>query len=325
MSLNGRRDAPAGPGAVRLTTAVAAALGKELRKNYELYLMILLPLAWLIVFKYVPIYGIQIAFKRFSLGLGIAGSPWIGFEHFERFFASYKFRELVLNSLRISFYDIAVSFPAPIILALGLNYMRVAAFKKTVQMVTYAPHFISIVVLSGIVVQLLQPRYGPVNRLIMLLGGEGVNFIGEPGWFASIVVWSTVWQNVGWSSIIYLAALANVDPQLHESALVDGASKLQRIRHIDLPGITPVMLIVLLIKIGGLMTVDFQRVLLLQNPVNAPRSEIIQTFVYKVGIASQIPMFDYAAAIGTFLTVINFILVVAANAVSHRIKGSGLW
>ena len=298
---------------------------REFSRNGELYLMMLLPLTYLIIFRYVPIYGVQIAFKKFVASKGITRSPWVGLAHFEKFFTSYKFRELLANTLLISIYHIAVSFPVPIILALSLNYCLGRQMKKTVQMVTYAPHFISIVVLSGILLQLLSPRYGLVNKLIDLLGGKQVNFIGVPSYFPSIVVWSTAWQTTGWSSIIYLAALSNIDPQLHESAIVDGANKLQRIWHIDIAGITPVMLIVFLIKLGKIMTVDFQRVFLLQNPMNASRSEIIQTYVYKVGIASQIPMFDYAAAIGLFLTLVNFIMVASANTISRRIKGSGLW
>ena len=307
------------------TNTVLSAIKKELARNSQLYLMMILPLAYLVIFKYVPIYGVQIAFKKFVISKGITKSPWVGFLHFQKFFNSYLFRDLFRNTIAISLYNIVVSFPAPIILALSLNYCIGRPMKKTVQMVTYIPHFLSIVVMSGIVVQLLSPRVGLVNRMIVSLGGTGVNFLGSPRLFASLIVWSTAWQGTGWSSILYLAALSNIDPELHEAAVVDGAGILQRIRHIDIPGIVPVITIVFIMKIGNVMSVGFQRVLLLQNVMNQSRSEIIQTYVYKIGIAAQIPLFDYAAAIGLFLTLINFVMLITANTLSRRLQGRALW
>ena len=295
------------------------------RKNYQLYLILLLPLLYFVIFHYVPMYGAQIAFRRFLAVEGILGSPWVGLDFFVKFFQSFQFGRVVGNTVGISVYTLAAGFPVPILLALMLNNSSLPRFRKTVQMVTYAPHFISTVVLVGLILQFLSPRFGAINQLIKALGMEPVLFMGEPAFFKSIYVWSGVWQNAGWGTIIYLAALAGIDPTLHEAAIVDGASKLQRTVHIDVPGILPTAIIILILNMGQLMNVGFEKVFLMQNALNLQASEIIQTYVYKIGIAASLPNYSYGAAIGLFNSVINFVLIVIVNGIARRVGDTSLW
>jgi ABC-type polysaccharide transport system permease subunit len=297
----------------------------RLARNWDLYLIVLPPVLYFVVFKYVPMYGAQIALRNFMPALGIWGSPWVGLEQFARFFASSKFSVILANTLLLSLYKLVAGFPAPIVLALALHYCTSARFKKAVQMVTYAPHFISVVVVTGILVQLLSPRVGVINRVIELLGGESILFVGEPRFFRSIYVWSDIWQETGWGSIIYLAALAGINPELHEAAIADGATRLQRIRFIDLPGIMPTATILLLLSFGRIMFIGFEKVLLLQNPLNLAASEIIDTYVYKVGLASPVPNFSYSTAIGLFSSLIGFVLLLLVNQVARSAGETSLW
>jgi putative aldouronate transport system permease protein len=300
-------------------------LWPRIKKNWQLSLMLLLPMAYLLTFKYYPMVGAQIAFKKFIITKGIWGSPWIGFRHFQRFFTSYEFWRLMSNTLGISFYRLAAGFPIPIMLALSLNYVGNRGFKKTVQMVTYAPHFISVVVMVGMVLQFLSPRTGLVNNLREVMGVERVNFMGVPGYFKSIFVWSTVWQEMGYGSIIYLAALSAIDPTLHQAAIIDGATKVQRMWHIDLPGIMPTAVILLILNTGRILEVGFQKVLLMQNPLNLRSSEIIQTYVYKVGLTSQTLNFSYPTAIGLFRSVVGLAMLVTVNRIARYVSESSLW
>ena len=295
------------------------------RKNYQLYLILLLPLLYFVIFHYVPMYGAQIAFRRFLAVEGILGSPWVGFQFFVKFFQSFQFGRVVGNTVGISLYTLVAGFPVPILLALMLNNSSLPRFRKTVQMVTYAPYFISTVVLVGLVIQFLSPRFGAINGVIKALDMEPVLFMGEPGFFKSVYVWSGVWQNAGWGTIIYLAALASIDPTLHEAAIVDGASKLQRTVHIDVPGILPTAIIILILNMGQLMNVGFEKVFLMQNALNLQASEIIQTYVYKIGIAASLPNYSYGAAIGLFNSVINFVLIVIVNGIARRVGDTSLW
>ena len=295
------------------------------RKNYQLYLILLLPLLYFVIFHYVPMYGAQIAFRRFLAVEGILGSPWVGLDFFVKFFQSYQFGRVVGNTVGISVYTLLAGFPVPILLALMLNNSSMPRFRKTVQMVTYAPHFISTVVLVGLILQFLSSRFGAINQLIKALGMEPVLFMGEPAFFKSIYVWSGVWQNAGWGTIIYLAALAGIDPTLHEAAIVDGASKLQRTVHIDVPGILPTAIIILILNMGQLMNVGFEKVFLMQNALNLQASEIIQTYVYKIGIAASLPNYSYGAAIGLFNSVINLVLIVIVNSIARRVGDTSLW
>ncbi|WP_186327263.1 sugar ABC transporter permease [Paenibacillus sp. Y412MC10] len=298
---------------------------KELRKGWQLYALFLLPLLYIIIFKYVPMYGAQIAFKEFNVTKGITGSPWVAFGQFERFFRSHEFWRLLKNTLSISFYTLLASFPFPIALALGLNYVRNRRFKNTVQMVTYAPYFISLVVLVGLLLQFLDPRTGMINTVLGWAGLGPYHFMAKASWFQSIYVWSNVWQNTGFSCIIYLAALSGIDPALHEAAVMDGATKVQRMRHIDLPGIMPIAVILLILNTGQMMETGFEKILLMQNSLNLRSSEVIDTYVYKVGLVSQAMNFSYATAIGLFKSVIGFILLLVVNQTAKKLKQESLW
>lgn len=298
---------------------------QDMRKSWQLYALFALPLLYIVLFKYVPMLGNVIAFKQFSVSKGLFGSPWVGTAQFERFFGSYEFWRLLRNTLSISFYTLIASFPFPILLAIGLNYVKNARFKKTVQMVTYAPYFISLVVLVGLLFQFLDPRTGIVNAIFGWFGAKPINFIGEASLFQSIYVWSHVWQNVGFACIIYLAALAGIDPSLHEAGVMDGASKVQRIWHIDIPGILPIAVILLILNTGTVMETGFEKILLMQNPLNLRASEVIDTYVYKVGLISQALNFSYAAAIGLFKAVIGFVLLVVVNGAAKKMGQESLW
>lgn len=297
----------------------------KIRKVWQLYVLIALPVIYILIFKYLPMYGAQIAFKNFIVTKGVWGSEWVGFKHFERFFHSYEFWRLLGNTIVLSVYNLVAGFPFPIMLALSLNYVRNKFFKQSVQMITYAPHFISVVVMVGIILEMLDPRNGIVNTAIRLLGFETVSFMGKPEYFKSIYVWSGIWQNVGFSCIIYLAALTGIDPSLHEAAVVDGANKVQRMLHIDLPGIMPIAIIMLIMNTGQMLDIGFEKVLLMQNPLNIRTSEIIDTYVYKVGLASQAMNYSYSSAIGLFKSVVNLILLVAVNKIAQKTKQASLW
>jgi multiple sugar transport system permease protein/putative aldouronate transport system permease protein len=270
-------------------------------------------------------YGALISFKNYNIVKGIWGSPWVGLKHFDQFFHSYDFWRIMNNTITLSFYHLLASFPFPIMLALGLNYIRHSFLKKTVQMVTYAPHFISVVVMVGIILQFLSPRIGPLATITGWFGIEMPNVMGEPAMFKSVYVWSDVWQHTGFACIIYLAALSGIDPALHEAATIDGASKVQRIWHIDIPGILPIAIILLILSMGRIFDLGFEKVLLLQNPMNTRTSEIIDTYVYNVGLKSMIPNFSYASAVGLFKNVLAFILVIAVNTISKRSGQASLW
>lgn len=306
------------------TMLSTTSVWKRIKQNRECYLIILLPFLYLLIFKYVPMYGAQIAFKRFNPMKGIWGSPWVGFDNFTRFFRSYYFVNLLVNTLRLSIYQLLAGFPFPILLALSLNIVRHKGFKKTVQMVTYAPHFISTVIIVGILFQILSIR-GPVNRLLESIGLETVSFFGSADIFPSLYVWSGIWQNIGFQSIIYLAVLSGVDPELHEAAVIDGATLRQRTWHIDLPSVIPTAVILLILATGRIMEVGFEKALLMQTPLNLSTSEIIQTYVYKIGIASPTTNHGYPTAIGLFRSAIGLFLILSVNQASKRLSQYSLW
>ena len=302
------------------------SVATRIRRSWQLYAMLSLPMLWLLVFMYVPMWGVQIAFRDYRPSDGFAGlssAPWVGLEHFQRFIDSYNFWPIIRNTLVLNLYSLAAGFPLPIVLALALNYASRAWFRKTVQMVSYAPHFISTVVIVGMLFQFVASE-GLFNQLLGLIGVDPIAFMSEPQYWKSLYVWSGVWQNVGFACIIYLAALAGIDPALHEAAIVDGASKLQRIRDIDIPGIMPVAIILLILNIGSLLSTGFEKIILMQNPLNLGTSEVIDTYVYRIGLASEIPQFSYAAAIGLFKAVIGLILIYGVNYLARR-RGSSLW
>jgi multiple sugar transport system permease protein/putative aldouronate transport system permease protein len=301
------------------------AVWKQIRRNWQLYAFLALPLAWLLIFMYYPMYGAQIAFRDFLPGKSILDSEWIGLTNFTRFFESPLFIRLIKNTLWLSLYSLIIGFPIPIILALSLNQLRTGFFKRTVQMVSYAPYFISTVVMAGLILQFLDMRRGPVNLLLQWFGIEPVHFMGVADYFPSIYVWSGVWQYTGFGTIIYLAALSTIDPALHEAAVVDGANRLQRIWHIDVPGILPVVVTLLILNMGQLMNVGFEKTFLLQNPLNLATSEVISTYVYKIGLAGGVANFSYAAAIGLFNSILGLVMLVAANQISKRLTQTSIF
>lgn len=296
---------------------------KRMLQNWELYIFIAPAFFFFLIFSYGPMYGIQIAFKNFIPTMGITGSPWVGFDHFIRFFDSYYFWDLMWNTLSISLYELAVGFPIPIILALAFNEMRNGVFKKWAQTVTYAPHFISVVVMAGMIITFLSPSSGIVVNLIEGLGFNAPEFLTDPRWFKTMYVFSGVWQSAGWGTIIYLAALSGVDPGLHEAAVIDGASRFQRVRHINIPVLIPTMTILLILNIGSLLGVGFEKILLLQNPLNMEASDVISTFVYRSGLVDA--QYSFSTAIGLFNSVINAILLIVVNQIVRRTSENSLW
>lgn len=314
---------PTGGAGMHKRTAHWGALRRSLRRHWQLYLVMLPALLYFFVFKYIPMANAIIAFKDYSVVKGIWGSDWAGLKHFELFFNNPVFWTLLKNTLTLSLYALIVGFPIPILLAIALNEIRDGFFKRLVQMVTYAPYFISTVVIVSMIMLLLAPRLGVINLGLQAMGLPAINFLGRPDLFSSIYVWSGVWQNSGYAAIVYLAALSGVDPALYEAARVDGASRLQKIFNIDLPGIMPVAIILLILNVGSLLAIGFEKAYLLQNPLNLSTSEIIATYVYKIGLLNA--NFSFATAVGLFNSVINMILLVTVNAYVKRVSDMSLW
>lgn len=303
----------------------ALPLATRVKRSWRLYVLLAPSLIWIAVFCYWPMYGVQIAFRDFSPVTGLTGGPWVGFKHFERFVTSFQFGQLMSNTIILHLYELAVGFPAPIVLALVLNAVRQKYFSRVVQLVTYAPHFISVVAVVGIMVMLLDPQVGVINNLMAALGIPRINFFGDAVWFRHLYVFSGVWQTAGFSAIIYLAALTSVPPELHEAARVDGASRLRRMWHIDLPAIMPIAVILLVLNIGSILSVSFEKVLLMQNPLNLDVSQVIGTYVYQVGLQATIPQYSYATAIGLFNSVVGIILLFLVNQLAKRVAKAGLF
>lgn len=296
---------------------------KVLKRDWQLLVLCALPVLYFVIFHYIPMYGVQIAFKDFEASEGIWGSAWVGFKHFKRFFASSQFWTLIKNTLGLSLLQILLGFPIPILLAIMLNQVKNQKFRKFAQSILYCPHFISIVVLAGMLYIFLSPRNGIVNTIIKMLGGEAIFFLGEAKYFKLTFVISGIWQNAGWSAIIYIAALAGISPDLYEAAQMDGANKWQRIRHIDIPGIMPTIVMMLIMEIGKVMSLGFQKAYLLQNAQNLAASEIISTYIYKVGMLDA--QYSYSAAINLFNNVINIILLVTFNKLAKKLTDNSLW
>lgn len=296
---------------------------KEFLNTKSLYFFVIPGLVYYLIFKYWPIYGSQIAFRDYSPYLGFIKSPWVGLANFRRFFESPDFWLILKNTLWINMVNLILGFPFPIILALLLNQLKNQRFKKFVQTVTYAPYFISTVVLVGMLYTMLSPYSGVVNTIIKLLGGEPIHFMGKSRAYVIIYVLSGIWQTCGWSAIVYIAALASVSPDLHESAIVDGANRLQRILHIDIPGIMPTIVTMLILTAGQLLSIGFEKAYLMQNSMNMGVSEVISTYTYKRGLVDG--DFSYASAVEMFQSVINFLILLAVNKISKRISGTSLW
>ncbi len=296
---------------------------RSLRSQYDLYLLFLIPLVWYVLFQYVPMYGVQIAFRRYNATLGIAGSPWVGLQYFRQFFGSYYFGSLLWNTLYLSVLQMALGFPVPILLALLVHELRSRPFKKLVQNITYVPYFLSMVVIVSMLRLFSHPEYGLFNQITAWFGIGSVDFFAKADAFRPLYVFSGVWQNMGFNSVIYIAALAGIDPQQYEAASIDGASRLRKIWHISLPGILPTIIVLFIMRIGSLMNVGFEKVLLMQNPINMETSDVISTFIYRNGI--QKGNFSYSAAVGIFNSLINLVLLTSANFVSRRVSSTGLW
>ena len=293
------------------------------KRDYQLWLMILPAIVVIVIFNYIPMYGIQLAFREFDFTKGFTGGEWVGLKYFDQFIHNYMFKDLMTNTITISLATIILGFPAPIIMALIINQMFWKRWKKTLQTTVYLPHFISMVVMVGLLNVLLSPETGVVGHLMKAIGLGDINLLASEKTFVPVYVLSDIWQHAGWNSIIYLAALASVDPQLYDSAKIDGASRWQTIRYVDIPAIVPTMIILFILSMGNILNTGFEKIFLMQNPLNLPVSEVIATYVYKIGIISS--QFSYSAAIGLFNTLINFIFLLAMNTIAKKFSNISLW
>lgn len=300
----------------------ASAPAKSFRLHWQLYLLLLLPLVWVIVFRYWPMFGLQIAFKNFKISKGFWNSSWVGFKYFEQFLTDYSFKRLITNTVGISMYSLIAGFFPPIILAVALNECRHKYFTKGVQTITYMPHFLSTVVVTSILTQLLSYG-GALNTVVKALGGTPRNFLSEPAYFKSIYVWSGVWQSQGYNSIMYLAALAGISPELQEAAYVDGANVWQRIWHVDLPGIIPTAIILLILNTASVLNVGYEKVYLLQNSLNMSASDVISTYVYRVGLVDM--NYSFSTAVNLFQSVISLALMAIVNGIARKVSDYSLW
>ncbi len=298
----------------------------EIKRSLSLYALMAPSLILLILFSYLPMYGIIIAFKDYNAVQGIWGSPWtknFGFAHFIRFVTAYNFTSLIKNTLVLSLYSLVVNAICPVVLALFVNEIQNKAFKRTVQTISYSPYFISCVVMVGMVVSFLNVDRGIVNKVITSFGGKGTMFMSDPDWFVHLYVWTGVWQGVGWASIVYLGCLSNVDPCLHEAAVIDGASRLKRLWYINLPAIIPVFTIQLILSVGNIMNVGFEKAYLMQTDANLSASEIIATYAYKISLLKK--QYSFGTAVGLFNAAINIILLFIVNFVSKKVGQESLW
>lgn len=302
-------------------------LSRRILRHWQLYLFLLLPVVYLLIFHYYPMLGVQIAFKKYSAKLGIWGSPWIGFKYFAKFFNSTQFERVVGNTIKISLYSLLAGFPLPIIFALMMNVMRSQRYKKVVQTVTYMPHFISTVVLVGMLMQIFNPITGLYGKAFSAMnnGQMASDLLGQSTAFPHMYVWSGIWQHFGWDSIIYVAALAAVSPELHEAAQIDGATRFQRVLHVDFPALLPTATIMLILRTGSIMSIGFEKIFLMQNDLNLKTSEVISTYVYKVSLKASIPDFSYSTAIGLFNSVVNLLMISLVNALSRKVGETSLW
>ncbi len=296
---------------------------RQLNREKYLWLLVLPGIIYYIIFHYVPMYGLIIAFKRFSMHKGILGSSWVGFKYFIEFFESRYLWRIIRNTLLLSFYTLMFGFPAPVIIALLLHESEFSFYKRVIQTISYLPHFISLVVVVGILVNFVNPVNGIVNEAIKLLGGKPIHFMGEPGWFRPLYVASNMWQYAGWTSIIYLAALSAIDPQLYESAVIDGAKRWQSLIFITLPSIAPTIIIMLIIRMGRIMSVGFEKIILMYSPGIYETADVIATYVYRKGLLGM--QYSYATAVGLFNSMINLILIITANKLAKTFSETRLW
>ena len=295
---------------------------REVRRDWELYFMLALPILALLIFSYIPMFGLVIAFQDYDVFAGVAASPWVGLKHFASLFTLEEFPRVLGNTLLISLYKILFYYPVPILLAIMLNEVSHSGFKRTVQTVVYLPHFISWAIVSGLVFDLLSST-GLVNTILWRLGGERVNFLTTPAYFRSIVVISAIWKEAGYGAIVYLAAITGIDPSLYEAAKIDGASRLRQIRHITLPGIAPVCVLMLILRLGTVMDANFEQMFTLLNPTVMDTGDVLSTYIYRNGLTQM--RYSYSTAAGLFNSVVAFLLVLMANAFSRRLVGRSIW
>ncbi len=305
-----------------------AAIRRDVRRDWQLYLLLLVPIIYIIIYKYLPMGGLVIAFKNYKVRQGIWGSKWVGFDQFTKFFESYQFKRVLVNTVVLSLYTLIVSFPFPVLFALMINSVRNERFKKITQTIVNMPHFISVVVMVGIMFSIFNSATGLYGSVYRSLTGSNMapDLFGSAASFRHFYVWSAVWQHFGWDSIIYTAALSSVDPSYHEAAQIDGATRFQRVIHVDLPTIVPTIITMLILRMGSVMTIGFEKVYLMQNSMNLSASEVISTYAYSVGLSAKgVGNFSYATAIGLFNNVINFTLVMIMNTISKKVSETSLW
>lgn len=302
---------------------IASLILSRLARERYLWLILLPVLAYFVIFSYIPMYGVTIAFKKFNPALGILGSPWTGFSYFKEFFDSVYCWRLIKNILLLNVYGIIFGFPLPIIFAVLLNEIRGRYLRKTIQTVSYLPHFISTVVVVGILVNFLSPSEGIINTIISGLGGTPVNFMSKPEWFRTIYIVSNIWQNLGWDSIIYLAAITSIDVELYEAIYMDGAKKIDAVLHVTIPGIAPTIIILLILNCGSLLSTSYEKIILMYNPLTYETADVISTYVYRTGILNS--QYSFATAVGFFNSVVNFILLVTVNKISRKASDISLW
>ena len=296
----------------------------SVKRRWQLFLFLLIPVVWVIIFNYVPMIGVQIAFRKYKIRDGIWGSKWVGLAYFVKFFNSYQFQRVLINTMRVSLYSLVAGFPLPIVLALCMNALTNQRYKKFVQTLTYIPHFISTVVMVGMIVQVFNSTTGLYGRLGMIFTGQRPDdLLSQASVFPHMYVWSGVWQGAGYSAVIYLAALAGIDPSLQEAAIIDGANRFQRVYHVDMPSIMPTIIIQMILSLGSLLSVGYEKVYLMQKTLNLSQSEIISTYVYKRGL--QDIQYSYSTAVGLFNSVVNLILLCSANAIARRVNETSLW
>ena len=294
-----------------------------IKKEKHLWFLVLPGIIWYLIFAYAPMFGLAIAFQNFSPFKGFAGSQWVGFMWFEQFFRSQFFWRLIQNTLLLNFYNIIFSFPVPILLALLLNEIRHSWYKKAAQTISYLPHFVSTVVVVGMITNFLSPVGGIVNLMIEKLGGGSINFMIKPEWFRPLYIMSEVWQGAGWGSIIYLAALSGIDTQLYEASIVDGANKWKQLWHISIPGILPTIIIMLIMNLGHILSIGYEKIILMYNTSTYETADVINTYVYRRGIVSG--EYSFGTAVGLFQSVINFVFIIAANRFSRKMTEVSLW
>ena len=308
-----------------MKTMKTKRLGIKIIRAYQLYLMLLVPLSLVLVFNYFPMYGAQIALKKYNIVDGIMGSPWVGLMWFEKYIGSNMFLNTLWNTLVLNLYSQAMGFPLSIILAISLTYLTSVTYKKVIQMVSYAPYFISTVVLVGIMFQLFNPFSGVFGKVLSSINGYPVDIFLASESFRHIFVWSGVWQGVGYGSIMYISVLSSVSPELHEAAIIDGATIVKRIIHIDVPALMPTIVVMLILSTGSLLNTGFEKVLLLQNSLNLETSEVIDTYSYKIGLSSSTPNYSLGTAIGLFKSVVCFGMMIIVNKIAQKMGESSLW